>query len=122
MAADAQNPLMAAVENIRQYIDAHYIDEDIDLSTLVRARGLSLPSFRGAWRERYAVPPAHYIMHRRIEEACRLLTETDLRIKEIAARMQFTDQLYFCKRFASFIGYAPSQYRHITRMPPRVKC
>jgi len=121
MAVNAQNPQAAAVEKIRQYIDAHYADEPIALSARARAGGLSLQSFRSIWRERYAVPPAHYIMYRRMEEACRLLTETDLRIKEIAARLRFDDQLYFCKRFTCFTGYAPSQYRHSTRMPSRAK-
>ncbi len=111
VAEPAPDPGVEAVDSIRRTMDEQAAERPVDWRALARDAGLSDATFRRVWRRRYAVPPAHYLMQRRIEEACRLLSETGLPIKEIAARLQFADQLYFCKRFHRFIGCSPSQYR-----------
>ena len=51
------------------------------------------------------------ILDRVILEAVRLLRFSDLSIKEIAARLGFSDQFAFCKAFKRQRGEAPLDFR-----------
>jgi AraC-like DNA-binding protein len=116
MAADQARPVVrdndldiAALEAIRTYLEVHCL-ERMNLAELAKSRGLSPSTFRRKWSANYAIPPAHYLIQRRMEEACRLLKETGLRIKEIAEKLHFDDPLYFSRSFGRFIGCSPENY------------
>lgn len=47
----------------------------------------------------------------RMEEACRLLCSTLMRVGDIADRLGFTDMLYFSRCFHNYTGKSPSRYR-----------
>ena len=44
-------------------------------------------------------------------EAKRMLAKTQVPIKEIAARLYYSDQFYFSQQFKRITGYSPSEYR-----------
>ncbi len=48
----------------------------------------------------------------RLENACRLLSTSSLSIKEVAARVGFSDYSYFGRIFRKNIGQTPDQYRN----------
>ena len=52
-----------------------------------------------------------YIKRMRIEEAIRLLTETDMNINEISDSVGFSYPRYFSSVFKELTGYSPTQYR-----------
>ena len=47
----------------------------------------------------------------RIEQAARLLRETDLPVMEVGFSVGFDNFSYFIKRFRSVYGVSPSHYR-----------
>lgn len=47
----------------------------------------------------------------RMEEACRLLCSTLMRIGDIAEKLGFSDMLYFSRCFHRYTGKSPSRYR-----------
>ena len=47
----------------------------------------------------------------KIQAACRLLDSTDESVKVIAARLGFSDPLYFSRVFRRTQGLSPSAYR-----------
>lgn len=49
----------------------------------------------------------------RVERACRLLSEKDDPLAEIALAAGFPDQSQFTRTFRTFTGMTPSQYRHL---------
>lgn len=53
-----------------------------------------------------------HIVNSRINEACKLLETTDLRINEIAYSVGFSNDIHFMKMFKKSIGITPSQYRN----------
>jgi AraC-like DNA-binding protein len=87
-----------------------------DFSELAAKAGYSLTTFRRRWVESFGRPPADSLRHLRLTEACRLLVETQLLIKEIAALTGFEDELYFSRRFRQDIGHSPREYRRIYRL------
>lgn len=89
----------------RQFRERH------DFHALARRHGLSPSTFRRYWADRVGMPPAHYLMRLRIEEACRLLVETRRTIGEIAAETGFGDPFYFYRRFRMETGVTAAAYR-----------
>lgn len=87
-----------------------------DFENLAREHGFSTTTFRRRWVAAIGAPPAQYLQQLRMAEACRLLVETPLLIKEIAAAVGFEDELYFSRRFRSEVGHAPREYRGIFRL------
>ena len=87
-----------------------------DFEQLAAKHGYSTTTFRRRWMETFGSPPAKYLQQLRMAEACRLLVETTLRIKEIAALTGFDDELYFSRRFHWEIGQSPRNYRKTYRL------
>ena len=56
-----------------------------------------------------------YLQSIRLQEARRLLRETDLRINEIGRRVGFTDDKNFLKVFKSAQGITPNEYRRASQ-------
>ncbi len=63
------------------------------------------------FKEKYGVTPYHYLCQKRIEAAQRLLTDTNLSIKDITAKLYFANSSCFSKAFRKYTGLSPSAYR-----------
>jgi len=55
--------------------------------------------------------PWEYLSHHRIALAVALLRQSSLSINEVAGRVGFSDQAYFCRVFRKIKGVSPSQIR-----------
>lgn len=85
-----------------------------DKLTVAEAAGIarmSPPQFMKTFKRVAGMTLIPYIHHVRLSNAVNLLTDTELSIAEIAARVGFTDQSYFDKRFKASFGRSPKQFR-----------
>ncbi len=55
--------------------------------------------------------PLDFFNHLKMEKACRFLTHTDLKVKEVGRRLGYEDQYYFSRIFSKHIGLSPAKYR-----------
>ena len=101
--------------NILNYIDKNY-HLDISIATLANLMNLDYVYFSNLFTQIFHISPKQYIVRRKLNEARRLLAETDFPVKEIAQMVGFEDQLYFSKVFKSKIGASPLQYRDMMSM------
>ena len=85
--------------------------EDIEIETLAEISHLSLSQFHRSFKKLFRMPPLQFVLKLRIQEACKLLKNTDLNIGEITFRCGFNDQNYLARCFNKFIGVSPTQYR-----------
>ena len=104
------------IESIRQELEER-ADEDVDVLMLAREHGFSQPSFFRHWKRVVGVPPHRYLVQLRIQQACRLLTETDQPVGEIARASGFVDPLYFSRLFRRKAGMTASAYRRHYQAP-----
>lgn len=99
-----------AAEAVAAMLDAAMADPP-PMTALAQRVALSPTHLARAFRARYGVTAARYLLGRRIEEAVHLLSTTDLAIGRIARRLGFADVQHFNKQFRRTLGRAPSDFR-----------
>jgi len=105
-AGPGEADIRAIAAMIRRDCTQHY-----DYERLAQKCGMSLSTFRRYWLQYLGVPPARYQDDILQQDACRMLVETPLSIKEIAQALGFDDPLYFSRRFHQLTGMPPTEYR-----------
>lgn len=87
------------------------IYSDIEMEDIAREVNMSYSWFRKKFKDLTGVPPALYLRELRLQEACRLLANTSMSIKEIAFRLNFGDASYFSNMFLRCLKMTPKEYR-----------
>ena len=100
----------AVLSNSLRYIDEHYA-EPITTQELANLEHLSCGHFRVLFKAKTGMTPAGYITTLRLRNACVLLKQTDLTIKEISQSVGFSDQMYFTRVFSKQFGMPPKVFR-----------
>ncbi len=95
---------------IRSFIEQNYLEE-LDFKDLARRFNISYSTFRRYWAKNIDVSPRKFLSLLRLQEACRLLAETDWSIAKIASHLRFDDPLYFSRRFKQDLGRSATDYR-----------
>ncbi len=84
---------------------------EITPSDIAGRLNLDRSYFSRLFRRRIGISPSEWLLRYRLGKAAALLRSTDLKIKEIALSVGFSDPLYFTRRFTSLCGVTPSAYR-----------
>ncbi len=85
--------------------------DDLPLSRLAAAAGLSPSHFARAFRAAVGQPPHRYMVRLRIERARQLLEQTRLPVTEVASRCGFEQTTHFATMFRKVTGQSPRAYR-----------
>ncbi len=109
-AAEAVQSMHFAVSAARRYIELHY-DQDLSLEHIAQQVRLSPFHLSRLFKSAGGTTILDYLTKRRVVEAQRLLRESTLSIKEIAARVGYGDQNYFSRVFRRVTGMTPTTYR-----------
>lgn len=91
------------------YIEANLM-EDLALSELALAAGLSKFHFSRLFKAAIGLTPHKYVLKRRVERAAHALKQGDLAIAQVAHRFGFTDQSHFTRVFKQVKGVTPKRY------------
>lgn len=113
---DVSYPLYIKLNPALEYINLHY-KTDLKLEEISRKSFLNPIYFSRLFKKCFKMTPAQYIIMIRLNEACRLLTQTDMSILEISENIGFCNQFYFSKVFKHHFRKTPSGYR-ITKFSP----
>ena len=100
------------------YLRFHFL-EDIDFEKLSQKFGFSYRTFLRRWQEAGYPPPATMLFDLRMEEARRLLAETDLPVSEIASRLQYRSSGWFSTVFRQTNRVNALAYRRRSRHADR---
>lgn len=100
------------------YVLRNYHNPDLRLERVARAAHMSPSHLSHLFRRHLDCSVMSYVNRVRIEEAKRLLRETDLTIKEIATRTGFRHQGYFSRAFSRLVQVSPRVYRYQCRSSP----
>ena len=108
-ATDTDKQVIAIKESIR-YIREHY-QEKIYVRNLSELTGLNEQYFIRFFGSVTGESPLDYVNAYRVEQAARLLRESDTHVYEIAEQCGFHNIGNFIKIFRSFMGQTPHKYR-----------
>lgn len=81
------------------------------LDEMANFSGLSTSHFRAIFKSRTGETPGQFQLRARMAEAARLLSATDLPIKQIASRLDFDQLPHFYRQFVLAHGIPPAEYR-----------
>lgn len=92
------------------YLGEHFT-ERLPLTEVAAHFGLSPQYFSTFFKENFGRTFTQHVNSLRIEQAARLLRETDLPVMDVGFSVGFDNFSYFIKRFRSVYGVSPSHYR-----------
>lgn len=103
-----------AVSRVQLHIQTHF-DEELSLEQAAGMVRLSPFYFSKVFKQHAGTNFVDYVNRIRIDRAAELLREGRFSIKEISARVGYTDANYFARMFKRRMGETPSSYRHRIR-------
>ena len=80
-------------------------------SLFVTDIGYSQSHFSSLFKNRTGESPIAYFIRLKVEYACKLLKETDLKINQICFKIGIEDSFYFSRLFSKAMGMSPTEYR-----------
>jgi AraC-like DNA-binding protein len=103
----------SAAQKIEQSIDymRRHLNRSLPVARLAAMVGVSPSHFFALFKRRTGCAPIDFFIRLRMQQACRLLQETPLNVKEVAAVLGYDDPFYFSRAFKSVHGVAPTDYR-----------
>lgn len=107
---DSEQPYQPVMKNALRYIRLHF-REDISLGQVADYVGLNASYFSTLFKQETGINFSRYLTEKRIEEACRLLRETNMSLVAIASELGFDNQSYFSRIFKRQMGISPRMYR-----------
>ena len=93
------------------FIDSHYMDEEISLNTVANVANVSSNHFSALFSQNMGQTFIEYLTTLRMNKAKELLRCTGMRSSEIAAEIGYKDAHYFSYLFKKTQGMTPSDYR-----------
>jgi AraC-like DNA-binding protein len=95
------------------YIQEH-LEHALSLTTLAAVAQTSPTHFAHLFKQATGQTPHRYVIRCRMEQAKRLLAETDVPLSEIASQVGCADQSHFTALFRQHVATTPKAYRDAT--------
>lgn len=99
------------IQKLRSIILEDIEDDTFSINDLCRSIGLSRMQVHRKLKALTGIPATAFIHSVRLQEAYKLLSNTELNVSEIAYRVGFSNHSYFTKLFVQQYGKTPSEIR-----------
>ena len=109
-----QETMEGLINRIINYVHDHYRD-DLTLEQVAGLYHIGSSYLSSMFKQYAKCGFKEYIINARIQEAKRLLRQTDQKVYEISKELGYTDNTYFMKLFRREVGVSPSHYRSMER-------
>jgi len=98
-------------EEIMEYIDAHFCDEDLSQTQIADEFQISVYTLSRMFRNQVGIGFTDYVNGKRIEYSKELLLTTEAAVKDISLKVGYVNVNYFCKIFKNTVGVSPGDFR-----------
>lgn len=103
------------MREIHEYLTEH-IAERITIGTLSRQYLINPTTLKAVFKSVYGTSIAAHIKEHRMEQAAKLLIETNLSMAEIGQRIGYESQSKFTSSFKLYYQMFPKEYRKRSKM------
>ncbi|MCR5639728.1 MAG: response regulator [Lachnospiraceae bacterium] len=93
-----------------QYIKENY-SSDLNMAVVSNYVSMNYSFFSYSFKQRTGQSFVNYLKMIRMNEAKKLLTETDMKIMEISACVGYENEKHFMKTFKALMGVSPGEFR-----------
>lgn len=98
------------IDIILDYIEKNY-SKKLTTSSICKKFGYNETYFCRKFKQKTGISVTRYILLLRLEQACRLIQETNKAIGVISTTCGFSDFSYFCASFKRIYGLSPTEYK-----------
>lgn len=99
------------VEKAIGYMKENYQDSEFNMSALAELLGVSGVTLAVKFKNSMEISPSSYMTIMRMEQAKKLLRETNMQVKEVSQAVGYGDARVFMRRFKKYTGKTPLQYK-----------
>ena len=103
---------IAAFANVIEHMHRHF-DQSLTTKDLAAMADLSVSQFERRFRRAFGSSVRQYLLRIRVENAAKMLTETDQSIVQVAHASGFYDHAHFSRSFRRTMNMTPSEYRRL---------
>lgn len=96
------------------YMQAN-IERKITLDEIVNYLGYSKSHFTSTFKSETGYTPFTYLGKIKIERACELMENTNMKLNQLCHKVGIDDSYYFSRLFKNIIGLSPRDYRNLKR-------
>ncbi|MEI6212261.1 MAG: PocR ligand-binding domain-containing protein [bacterium] len=100
-----------AIRRARELVEERFCDVNLTLGDAAKAASISVTHFSRLFQKKAGMSFTRYVQSRRVEEARRLLADTDQSITVICFACGFNSLTHFNRIFRQSEGCSPSQFR-----------
>ncbi len=107
---DQRVDAQAIVRKVLDYVEQHY-DHDLGIDEVAELVGLSCSHFCVLFKQVMGCTFLEYLTKYRIDKACSILRNSEIKVFQIAPLVGYQDPRYFTQVFKKVVGKTPSEYR-----------
>ena len=102
-------------QTVKKIVDANFTNYEISRKLIANQLQVDGTIISKAFKAEFAIGFSDYLIEKRIEKACELLTTTDMPLATVAERVGYQNYLSFKRAFARVRGVMPREYRELYR-------
>lgn len=99
------------MQRLMDCINRHLGEKDFSIEKLCEEVGISRAQLHRRLKERTNQSTSIFIRNVRLHQAAKLLTESEMRVSEVADAVGFVQITYFCNAFKELYGVTPTEFR-----------
>lgn len=96
----------------KDYFDEHFL-EITSVDSVCKSLYINKYYLSHLFTQNAGMPPVKYLIHKRIELACKYLETTDENVADIGKKCGYPDPRYFSRMFKQVKGVTPLRYRYV---------
>ncbi|KQX51643.1 helix-turn-helix domain-containing protein [Paenibacillus sp. Root444D2] len=101
----------AVMNQIRTYVETHYADPELSLTSLSEQFQLHASHVSRAFKEEFGEKFVDYLVKIRMEQAKKLLQSSRDSVQDIGGMVGYTHAISFIRAFKKYTGVTPGDYR-----------
>ena len=109
--SEKTNDFDSVTGEVVEFIEKNYMN-NILLLDVCEKMGYSVPYVSKSFKDKLNMTFSSYLQKVRINNACRLLANTDKKIEEISHLVGYSDTKFFNSIFKKILGSTPREYRN----------